>query len=131
MRLLQLTSETRLVAADGREREEAVLELVREKRPVVQVLGRLPLRVQQALDALDDLRAMGQEQLQKLDMRLKRHLAGTIVAHNPYPSDRRPIVPEANLAEQGRGYGPKYGFATRVSDCSTDLVCAHKRMQKC
>jgi hypothetical protein len=44
---------------------------------VLQVGVRLPLGVQHALYVLDDGIAMGQEELEKLDLRLKIHLAGT------------------------------------------------------
>jgi hypothetical protein len=62
MRLVQLTSETRLLAADASECEEAVLEVTRQKRTVLEVLDGLPLRVQQPLDLLDECIATGQEE---------------------------------------------------------------------
>ena len=77
MRFFQLTSKTRLVAGDAGECEEAILEVTRQKGTVLQVLDRLSLGVQQPLYSLDDFIAMGQEQLEKFDMRLKRHLART------------------------------------------------------
>ena len=75
MSFFQLTSQTRLVVGDDGEREETILEVTRQKGTVLQVLDRLSLGVQRPLDALDDFSAMGQEQLEKLDVGLKRHLA--------------------------------------------------------
>jgi hypothetical protein len=43
------------------------------------------LGVQDLLYPLDELAAVGQELLQKLDMRLKRPLAKTFVCQNPSP----------------------------------------------
>jgi hypothetical protein len=62
---------------DASEREEAILEVTIETGTVLQVLDRLALGVQQRLDSLDDLIAMGQEESEKLDVCLKRHLAET------------------------------------------------------
>lgn len=62
-----------MVGLDTTEREEAILELTSEQPPVLQLLGRLSLRVQQPLYSLDELVAMGQEEPEKLDVRLKRH----------------------------------------------------------
>jgi hypothetical protein len=73
MRFLQLTSKTSLVVGDAGDREEAILEVTRQQATVLQVLDRLPLGVQHALYFLDDFVATGQEQLEKLDVRLKRH----------------------------------------------------------
>src|SRR5215467_2837331 len=75
MRLFQLSSKTRLVAGDASECEEAILKMTRQKRRVLQVLNRLSLGVQQSLNSLDDFIAMGEEELEKFDMRVKRHLA--------------------------------------------------------
>ncbi len=75
MRFFQLTPKTRLVVLDPSEREEAVLEVARQQGDVLQVLCGLALGVQHALYSLDDCVAMGQEELQKLDVRLKRHMA--------------------------------------------------------
>jgi len=72
MRFLQLTSKTRLIAGYATESEEAILELTRQQRSVLQVLDRLSLCVQQPLYSLDDFIAMGQEQLEKFDVRVKR-----------------------------------------------------------
>src|SRR5215510_1710627 len=77
MRFFQLTSKTRLVASDASCCEKAILKATREKGTVLQVLDRLPLSVQQPLYPLDDFIAMAQEQLEKFDMRLKRHMAKT------------------------------------------------------
>ncbi len=78
MRFFQLTSKTRLVVGDASECEEAILKVTRQKGTVLQVLDRLSLGVQQPLYSLDDFIAMGQEQLEKFDMRVKRHLARTL-----------------------------------------------------
>jgi hypothetical protein len=75
MRFVQLASKTRWVVGDSGECEKAIVEVTRQKGSVLQVLARLSLGVQQPLNFLDDVIATGQEQLEKLDMRLKRHLA--------------------------------------------------------
>ena len=62
---------------DPRECEEALLEVTRQKGTVLQVFDRPSLGVQHPLYSLDDVIAMGQEELEKFDMRLKRHLART------------------------------------------------------
>ena len=71
MRFLRLAAQTRLVVS-GTD-EETVFEVAGEQGSVLQVLVRLPLSVQQRLDALDDLIATRQEELKKLDVGLKRH----------------------------------------------------------
>ena len=73
MRLFQLASKTSLVAGDVGESEEAIFKVTRQKGTVLQVLDRLLLGVQQPLYSFDDFIAMGQEQLEKFDMRVKRH----------------------------------------------------------
>ena len=75
MRLFELASEASLSGRDARKREKAILELTRENATVTQVLGRLALRVQKPLDALDELGASRKEELEKLDVCLKRCLA--------------------------------------------------------
>ena len=81
---------------DPSEREEAVLEVTRQKGHVLQVLCGLSLGVQHALYSLDDCIAMGQEELEKLDMRLKRRMAETLCGgplfayHNAFPVNRKP-----------------------------------------
>ena len=77
MCFFQLTPKTRLAVGDTRECEEAILELAKQKRAVLQVLDRLSLGVQDSLYSLDDFIAMGHEELEKFDMRLKRHLGRT------------------------------------------------------
>ena len=77
MRFFQLTSKTGLVAGDASEGEEAILKLTREKGTALQVLDRLSLGVQQPLYSLDDFIAMGQELLEKFDVRVKRHMDKT------------------------------------------------------
>ena len=77
MRFFQLTSKTRLAVSDPRECEEAILKVTRQKGTVLQVVDRLSLGVQHPLYSLDDFIAMGQEELEKFDMCLKRHLART------------------------------------------------------
>jgi len=83
-----------LVVGDRSEREEAILEVTRQKGTVLQVLDRLSLGVQQPLYCLDDLIAVGQEQLEKFDMRPKRHLARTFAYHNTPP----PCIRSENTA---------------------------------
>jgi hypothetical protein len=85
-RLFQLTSKTRLVVSDRRECEEAILEVTQQKVSVLQILERLSLGVQHAVYSLDDLIAVGQEQLEKFDVRPKRHLANTFADHNAPPA---------------------------------------------
>ena len=75
MRFFQLTSQARLALRDPSKGEEAILEVTRQNGTVLQVFERLPLGVQQPLYSLDDVVAMGQEELEKLDVGLKRHLA--------------------------------------------------------
>ena len=53
---------------DPSERKEAVLEVAREKGTVAQVFDRLALSVEYSLYALDDLVAMGQEELEQFEM---------------------------------------------------------------
>ena len=77
MRVFQLTSQTRLVVGDTRECEEAILNVTRQKRTVLQVFDRLSLGVQHPLQLIDDVIATGQEELEQFDMCLKRHLAKT------------------------------------------------------
>ena len=77
MRFFQLTSKTRLAVGDTRECEEAILKVTRQKGTVLQVFDRLSLSVQHSLYSLDDFIATGQEELEKFDMCLKRHLAKT------------------------------------------------------
>ena len=67
-----------MVIGDPSEREEAVLEVTRQKRHVLQLLDGLSLGVQHALYSLDDCIAMDQEEPEKLYMRLKRHVAETL-----------------------------------------------------
>jgi hypothetical protein len=74
MRLVQLTTQTSLVARDSREREEAILKVAGEQGTVLQVLDRFSLGVQQPLDSPDDFIAMGQEEVEKFDVRVKRRL---------------------------------------------------------
>ena len=77
MRVFQLTSKTRLAVGDPTEGEEAILEATRQEGSVLQVVARLSLGVQYFLYFLDDFMAIGQEELEKFDMCLKRHLATT------------------------------------------------------
>ena len=84
MRFRQLTPETGLVAGDAGEREEAILEVTGQKGTVLQVLDRLALGVQQPLYSLDDSIAMGQKQLKKFDVRVKRHLVRTLRRMNRF-----------------------------------------------
>jgi len=68
MRFFQLSSETSLAS------KEAILEIVGQKRLVLQVPDRLSLGVQNGLYALDDIFALRQKQPQQLDVFLKRSL---------------------------------------------------------
>jgi hypothetical protein len=77
MGFFQLTSKTRLAVGDPGEREEAILEVTGQKGTVLEVLGRPSLRVQNPLNSLDEFIAMGQEELEKFDVCVKRHLIGT------------------------------------------------------
>ena len=54
-----------MAGGDCAQREEAVLELAGQNRPVLQVLGRLSLSVQYVLNALDDVAAMREEALEQ------------------------------------------------------------------
>jgi hypothetical protein len=74
MRFFQLTSKTRLIVRDASECEEAIRKVTRQKGTVLLVLKRLSLGVQKPLYSLDDFIAMGQEQLEKCDMRVKHGL---------------------------------------------------------
>ena len=58
--------------SDARKCEEAIFKQTREKQLVLQIWDGLPLRVQQRLYSVDDLIAMGEEQLEKLDVRVER-----------------------------------------------------------
>jgi hypothetical protein len=101
MRFLQSTSKARLIGSDRVEREEAVLELTAQERPILQVLERLSLGVEHALYSLDDLSAAGQKQPEQYYVRLKRHLAKTLAIHHRVPSYMgKPILPERHLNEQ-------------------------------
>jgi hypothetical protein len=85
MRFFQLTSKTRLVVVDPSERKEAIPKVTRQKRTVSQVLDRLSSGVEQPFYSRHDLIATGQEQLEKFDMSLKRHLPKTFAYHNAPP----------------------------------------------
>src|SRR5688572_14123504 len=76
MRFFQLPAQTLLAGPDASEGEEALLELTGQQGSVLQVCDRLSLSVQHFLNALDDFIAMGQEDPEKFDVCLKRHLAG-------------------------------------------------------
>jgi hypothetical protein len=75
VRFFQLTSKARLARGDPSEREEAILEVTRQKGTVLLIFDRLSLGVQQPLYSVDDVITMGQEELEKFDMCLKRHVA--------------------------------------------------------
>src|SRR5262245_40959530 len=99
LRFLQLTAKTRL--ALGGPNEEAILTVTREQLVVLQILGRLSLSIQQRFDALDDVSSTGEKELEKLDVRLKRYVAGrhqailrgpymkTLNSQNPTPKRER------------------------------------------
>jgi hypothetical protein len=87
MRVLQLASQTQLALGNACACVEAILNLTRQKGTISQVLDRLPLGVQHPLKAFDDLVAIGQEELKKFDMCLKRHVGGTrsgLATHNVF-----------------------------------------------
>ncbi|MEP7306590.1 MAG: hypothetical protein ABJA98_13820 [Acidobacteriota bacterium] len=77
MCFFQLISKARLAVGDAGEREETIFKVTRQNGRVPQVLDRPALGVQQSLDSLDDVIAMGQEEVQEVDVGLKRHLATT------------------------------------------------------
>src|SRR5687767_7066598 len=77
MRFFQLASQTRLAVGDPSQCEKAILEVTRQKGTVSPIFDRLSLGVQHPLYSVDDVTAMGQEELEKFDVRLKRHLART------------------------------------------------------
>ena len=72
MRFFQLTSKTRLAVGDPSECEEAILKVTRQKGTVLEVFDRLSLGVQHSLYSLDDVIAMGQEEVEEFDMCLKQ-----------------------------------------------------------
>jgi hypothetical protein len=74
MRFFQLPSKTRLAAGHPGECEEAIFKVTGQSGNVLQVFDRLSLSVQDPFDSLDDVRAMGEEELEKFDMCLKRRL---------------------------------------------------------
>jgi hypothetical protein len=82
MRFFELGFKTRALARDPIKVKEAIVKASRHKRTVLQIPDGLSLRVQHALYALDDCFAMRQKKLQKLDMRLKRHLVKAPAHHN-------------------------------------------------
>ena len=114
MRFFQLTSKTRLVAGDASECEEAILKVARQKGTVLQVLDRLSLGVHQPLYSLDDFIAMGEEQLEKFDMRVKRHPARTLCgwpllrcrkrrnrfAHHNSPPPEASVTPASSASDE-------------------------------
>jgi hypothetical protein len=51
---------------------EAVVDMTSQQRHVLQIVSRLSLRVQDALDALDDFVSMGQEGVEEVDVSLER-----------------------------------------------------------
>jgi hypothetical protein len=73
--VLQLPAKPRLVVSHTGDREETLLEVAPQQVTPLSVLDRPVLRVENALDALDDLVAMSHEQLQQIDVCLKRHFA--------------------------------------------------------
>jgi hypothetical protein len=88
MRLFQLIPKTRLVAGEAGKREEALLEFTRQKGNVLQVSDRPSSGVQQPFYTLDDFIAMGQEQLEEFDMRVKPHVAAPLYG---WPLFMRPM----------------------------------------
>jgi hypothetical protein len=78
MRVFQLASQARLALGDTRACEETILDVTRQQGTVPEVFDRLPLGVQHPLQTFDDLIAIGQEELKKFDMCLKRHFGETL-----------------------------------------------------
>src|SRR5688572_21259396 len=72
MRFFRLTSRTRLAVGDPN--EEAILEVTRQNGTVSQIFVRFSLGVQQSLYSLDDVIAMGQEELEKFDRSEERRV---------------------------------------------------------
>jgi len=72
MRSFQLASQKSLAGGGRSACKEAILEMAGQKRPVLQVLDRLSLGVQNGLYALDDIIAIRQKHSQELDVCLKR-----------------------------------------------------------
>src|SRR5690606_3918244 len=102
MRLFELAAKTSLAGRDCRQREEAILEVTRQKRTIVQILRRSSLGVQESFHAADDRPAVREERAQQLDMRVERHQLGTFVDHTRIPSlNRTPMVPQRSPARQG------------------------------
>jgi hypothetical protein len=85
VRCLQLPAKPGLARGERSDREAAVLKVPGEQGAVLKVLSRLALGVQQPLDSLDDLVAVGQEQRKQLDMFPKWNLTGTCAVHNAAP----------------------------------------------
>src|SRR4051794_39625414 len=72
VRFFQLPSQAQLAFGESSRREETILEVTSEHRPILQVLGRLSLGVQQRLYTLDNGIAMAQEEVEQLDVCVKR-----------------------------------------------------------
>ena len=77
MCFLQLTSQTRLAVGGVGGCKEAIFKVTRQTGRVPQVFDRPSLSVQQSFYSLDDVIAMGQEEVKEFDVGLKRRLART------------------------------------------------------
>jgi hypothetical protein len=93
MGFFQLASETSLAGGGRSACKEAILEMMGQNRPVLEVPGRLSLGVQNGLYALDDIFAMGQKKTQELDVCLKPHLTKRLPRHDS-PRDRSEPIRE-------------------------------------
>jgi hypothetical protein len=81
MHLFKLRSKTNLVGPHCSKCQEAVIQVTGQEKPVLQVLDRLALSIQYALDSLDNFVVAGQIQAQQLNICRKRHRAGTFAGH--------------------------------------------------
>lgn len=77
VRGFQLTSQPPVAFGDPGGRKEAVFTKTGQQRTVLEISDWLALRVQHALDPLDDGVPTGQKQAEELDMRLKRDFGRT------------------------------------------------------
>ena len=93
MHFFQLASETSLAGRGHSACKEAILEMAGQKRPVLQVLDRLSLGVQNGLYVLDDFFAMRKKKSQQLDVCLKRRQLTQISLQAKYDApDVTPFV---------------------------------------
>src|SRR3954462_35488 len=72
--LFQFAAETRLAGGNPVEREEAILDVTRHEGTVSQIFVLLSPGVQPARQPPDHVGAMGHEELENIDVFLKRHV---------------------------------------------------------